>query len=249
MWESEIVVIVAATFLLAGFVKGVIGLGLPTVSLGLLTAALGLKDAIALMLIPSFATNLWQALAGKETLSILKRIWTLLLAACVTIWIGSLFLARSDGILLSGLLGLSLCAYATFSLATPQIPPPGKREVWLSPAIGTANGVLTGLTGSFVVPGVPYLQALGMPRNDFVQAMGILFTVSTVALGVAMAGHNLLPKELSLLSAAALIPAFAGMAIGQWVRGKLSESSFRRVFFGSVLVLGVYIMIRAIMRA
>ncbi len=34
---------------------------------------------------------------------------------------------------------------------------------------------LAGMTGSFVVPGVPYLQALALPRDALIQAMGILF--------------------------------------------------------------------------
>ena len=69
---------------------------------------------------------------------------------------------------------------------------------------GATNGVLTGMTGSYVVPGVLYLQALGMPRDTFVQAMGVLFTVSTLALGASLAGYGLLPADLTGLSAAAL---------------------------------------------
>ncbi len=60
MGNVETLAIVAAAFVLAGFVKGVIGMGLPTVSLALLAIALGLKEAMALMLIPSFVTNVWQ---------------------------------------------------------------------------------------------------------------------------------------------------------------------------------------------
>ena len=64
MWTFEVVAIVCATFLFAGWVKGVVGLGLPTIALALLAATVGLKEAIALMLIPSMVTNLWQGLAG-----------------------------------------------------------------------------------------------------------------------------------------------------------------------------------------
>ena len=107
------------------------------------------------------------------------------------------------------------------------------------------NGVLTGMTGSFVVPGVMYLQAIGLPRDMFIQAMGILFTASTVALAVALQGNNLLTAELGALSAAAILPALAGMIFGQRIRRTLSESKFRRVFFSALLVLGIYIIVRA----
>ena len=79
-----------------------------------------------------------------------------------------------------------------------------------------------------------------------IQAMGILFTASTVALGLALQGNSLLTAELGILSGAALIPAIVGMIAGQRIRQKLSETRFRRVFFISLLMLGAYIVARAI---
>src|SRR5690606_13714915 len=70
---------IAGTFVLAGLVKGVIGFGLPTVAVALLTLTIGLKDAMALMLVPSLVTNLWQALAGGRLWTILRRFWALFL--------------------------------------------------------------------------------------------------------------------------------------------------------------------------
>ena len=240
MWTAEILILIALVFLLAGMVKGLVGLGLPTVSLALLTATLGLKEAMALMLLPSLATNAWQALAGGGLRRIAERLWPLLLAACGGIVFGTALLAG-----FAGLLGVMLCVYAAISLATPQVPPPGGKEPWLSPVVGAANGVISGMTGSFVVPGVLYLQALGLPRDLLVQAMGLLFTVSTLALAAALGGHGLLPAELGLLSAGALVPAFAGMALGQRLRRRIPEQRFRKIFFLSLTLLGLYISVRA----
>ncbi len=247
LWSPENIAIISAVLLLAGFVKGVVGLGLPTVSLGLLTAFFGLKTAIALMLVPSFATNVAQAAIGGALGDVLRRLWLLLLVACTAIWLSSALLAGADTALLSLVLGLSLCLYGGLSLTRPQVPKPGDKEKWLSPLIGAINGGLTGVTGSFVVPGVLYLQALGWPRDIFVQAMGVLFTVSTVALAASMTGRGLLPAELGLLSLVGLIPAFLGMYIGLKVRKRLSEERFRRIFFASVAVLGLYIIVRSLL--
>lgn len=238
--------IVSAVLLLAGFVKGVVGLGLPTVSLGLLTAVFGLKAAIALMLVPSFATNLVQGLIGGQLREIMRRLWLLLVVACIAIWMSSALLAGADTVLLSVVLGLSLCLYSGLSLSRPQVQAPAEKERWLSPLVGAINGGLTGLTGSFVVPGVLYLQALGFPRDTFIQAMGVLFTVSTVALAASMSGRGILPADLGILSCVGLIPAFAGMYIGQKVRKRLSEERFRQVFFISVGILGGYIILRSV---
>ncbi len=240
-FDAASIALIAAVFLLAGAVKGVVGLGLPTVSLGLLTAAFDLTTAMALLIAPSFATNLWQALAGGRLRALLRRLWPFLLAATLTVWVGGAALAAVDLALLSGLLGLLLAAYAGQGLAGFGLSIAPERQVWAGPAFGAVNGVLTGMTGSFVVPGVLYLQAIGLGRDALVQAMGILFTASTVALAVSLQGHGLMDARLGAASAAALLPALAGMAAGQALRRRLSEARFRRVFFLAVLALGLYI--------
>lgn len=246
MFDTVTLFAIVATFLIAGLVKGVIGLGLPTVSLALLTVALGLPNAMALLLIPSFVTNLWQACAGGNGATILRRLWPFLLMATVTVWLGATALTRVDLALLSALLGVILIAYAATSLAGFRVAIPSRQEIWVGPLVGSANGILTGMTGSFVVPGVLFLQAIGLPRDMLVQAMGMLFTLSTLALAAALQGNRLLTGELGALSAMALVPAVVGLALGQRVRRRLSEQRFRRVFFVALLLLGAYIVAGAL---
>lgn len=241
MWGPDLIAVVAASFLLAGLVKGLVGLGLPTIALALLATQIDLKEAIPLVLVPSLATNLWQTFSGGALKILAKRLWPLLLPACLTIWVGAGLLAQLDARLLSGLFGGLLCAYALVSVTGLQVPSPGKKEPWLSPLIGIVNGVITGLTGSFVFPSVLYLQALALSRDHLVQAMGLVFLVSTLAMAAALAGHALLPAEAGLLSGVALIPALAGMALGQRVRKRLPEARFRKIFFLALAALGAYL--------
>lgn len=236
-----IIIAIAATFFFAGTIKGIIGLGLPSVSLALLTVILDLPQAMALLLIPSFLTNIWQAVTGTDTLKVFKRIWPFILAATFTVWIGALALTRIDLSLLSALLGILLIAYALISLAGIRLSVPTRHEIRTGIALGTINGILTGMTGSFVMPGVMFLQAIGLPRDTLISAMGMLFTASTLALAMALGQNNLLNSDLVFLSALAVIPAIAGMAAGQKIRKKLSEPIFRKVFFISLLCLGCYI--------
>ena len=105
MFDALTILAIAGTFLLAGTVKGVIGLGLPTVSLALLTVAIDLPHAMALLLVPSFITNLWQAAVGGNGGAILRRLWPFLLMATGTVWLGATALTRVDLSLLSALLG------------------------------------------------------------------------------------------------------------------------------------------------
>lgn len=246
--DAGAITLVTLTFLLAGAVKGVIGLGLPTVSLALLALAFDLTTAMALLLVPSFVTNLWQSLVGGHGRTIMRRLWGFLLAATVTVWIGAAALTRADPSLLTGLLGLLLVAYAAVSLGGLRWTVSRRHEGWAGPVIGTMNGVLTGMTGSFVVPGVMFLQAIGLPRDMLVQAMGVLFTLSTVALAAALQKANVLTAGHAALSVAAVLPALIGMVAGQRLRGRLSETAFRKVFFVALLLLGLYIAAGALRR-
>lgn len=238
--------LIAATFLLAGGVKGVIGLGLPAVSLGILTAALDLPTAMALLIVPSFVTNAFQASVGGHARAILARIWPFLLMASSTVWIGALALTSVDLHLLSGLLGALLIVYAAINLAKLRFAIPAHRELWAGPAFGIANGILTGMTGSFVVPGVMFLQAIELSKDMLIQAMGMLFSVSTIALALALQSNNLFTGAQGLASTLALAPALIGMLAGQAIRKRLSEAQFRRVFFAGILILGAYIVLKAI---
>jgi len=227
-------------------VKGVIRLGLPTVSLALLTVAFDLPSAMALLLVPSFVTNLWQAMVGGNSRAILLRLWPFLVMATVTVWIGAAALTRVDLSLLTALLGMLLVTYALVNLGGIRLTIPTRHEAWAGPLIGSANGVLTGMTGSFVVPGVMFLQAIGLSRDMLIQAMGMLFTASTVAHAAALQKSNFLTIDQGILSAGAVLPAIVGMILGQKVRKLLSEQLFRMVFFAAPLVLDTYIIVSAL---
>jgi len=244
MVDLATVVVVAGSFLFAGTVKGVIGLGLPTVSLGLLAVSFDLTTAMALLIVPSFVTNLWQAVVGGQHREIARRMWPFLLGAGATVWIGAIALRRLDLVLLSGLLGLILMVYSVISLAGYRLTIPSDRENWAGLFFGTANGVLTGMTGSFV-PGIMFLQALRLPRDTLVQAMGMLFTVSTVALAMALHSNNLLTIKLGLISTGAVLPAILGMIVGQRLRQGIAEARFQQIFFVGIFLLGGYIMVKA----
>ena len=237
--------LVPAIFLLAGTVKGIIGLGLPTVSLALLTVTLGLSDAMALILVPSLITNLWQALVGGNGCAIFRRLWLLLLSASAAVWLGVAVLTRVNLYWLSALLGALIVVYSVVALAGLNLALTKKQETGLAPLVGLINGLLTGMTGAFVVPGVFYLQSIGLARDILIQAMGMLFTVSTLALGISLQANHLLTVELGQMSVVALLPAIIGMTIGQRIRIKLPEQHFRRIFFISLLILGAYILVNS----
>jgi len=245
VFEPLIIVAIVGSFLIAGMVKGVIGLGLPTVSLALLAAVIDLPSAMALLLVPSFITNIWQASVGGNGRAVLRRLWLFLLMTTVTVWLGTAVLSRVDVSLLSGLLGILLVLYSAVNLAGLRFSVPPRQERWVGPFAGFLNGTLTGMTGSSVVPGVLYLQSIGLQRDMLVQAMGMLFAATTLALAIGLQGVGLLRFDLGILSGIALLPAIAGMVLGRKIRQRLSETMFRRTFFTCLIIMGLYIIGRA----
>ncbi len=242
MVDTASILVIIATFMLGGIVKGIIGLGLPSICLALLTLALDLTSAMALILVPSFVTNIWQIFAGKNTKQLFIRIWPFLLMATVSVWFGALALTRSNLALLAILLGILLIIYSIVNLCGLTFTVKKNHEVWVGPLMGTINGIFAGMTGSSVVPGVMFLQAINLSRDALIQAMGMLFALSILALAVALGRSNFLTVELGAISAIAVLPALAGMVFGQKIRQRLPERRFRKVFFISLLALGLYII-------
>lgn len=244
--SAFIVFAVIATFLLAGFVKGAIGMGLPTLAMGLLGVVMAPAQAASMLVVPSLVTNIWQLLAGPSFGALVRRLWLMMAGVCAGTWAGSGLLTSGNVKLAGFALGVVLFLYACTGLASVRFRVPPGSERWLAPLVGVITGIITGATGVFVIPAVPYLQALGLEKEALIQALGLSFTVSTIALGLSLIGGGTLGLSIAGASLLALAPALAGMFIGQWLRLRISAEAFRRFFFLSLLALGAYIALRSL---
>jgi uncharacterized protein len=240
-----ILIFVAAVFALAGFVKGVIGLGLPTISMGLLAIVMPPIEAAAILILPSLLTNAWQMLVGPSLWAVVGRIWPMLLAVCLGTWAAAGLMTGASARNGTALLGSALAIYAVTGLAAVRFKISRDWEPLLGPSAGAITGVINAATGVFVIPAVPYLQAIGLEKEDFVQALGVSFTVSTIALAVNVAAAGGLNVAMAWATLAALALACTGMWLGQMVRLRLSPEAFRRWFFLGLLALGLYLVARS----
>jgi uncharacterized membrane protein YfcA len=164
---------------------------------------------------------------------------------------GGLMLGGLTSPLAQPVLGATLLAYGALGLSSVQLKVPPQHEPWLSPIMGFLTGLVTGTTGVSVMPSAPYLQSLGLARDDLVQALGLTFIVSTTALAVVLFhpgdGGALADPAVALASAAALLPAFIGMQVGAMVRRAASPQMFRRIFFSGLGLLGAYMLARGLL--
>ena len=237
----------AGAFMLAGFVKGVIGLGLPTVAIGLLGLLMSPAQAAAILLVPSLATNIWQFVVGGELLALVRRMWPMLAGICIGTFIGAAWLPNGSGGEATVWLGSALVLYAALGLIKIQFKVPLRAEVWLGLLMGTATGAITVATGIFVLPGTPYVQALQFERDRMVQALGLSFTVSTVTLAAALGYAGEIRVTLLGPALVALAAALIGMWLGQLVRGRIRAETFRLCFFIGLLLLGAHLALRGVL--
>ncbi|WP_040639092.1 sulfite exporter TauE/SafE family protein [Microvirga lotononidis] len=238
---------IAATFLLAGIVKGVTGMGLPTIAMGVLGAFMAPAAAAALLIVPSFVTNVWQLLSGPGFSALIRRLWTMMAGIVLGTMAGSSVLASGSTRWTTLALGAALIIYAGYTLFARQLSVPRRMEPWLSPVIGLTTGIVTGGTGVFVIPAVPYLQALGLGKDDLIQALGLSFTISTIALAAGLTWRSAFPLDGLALSSLAIAPALLGMWLGQAIRKRVSPQTFRRWFLVCLLLLGTELFLRALL--
>ena len=238
---EPLLILIAAAFLLAGFVKGVIGLGLPTVSMGLLAVTMPPSHALAIVIVPAIITNIWQTFVGPYLRDIVRRLWPLMAGTVVGIWLNAGMLTGPYARYGTIVLGLLLVIYAIVGLSKLSFTVARRDEKWLGVLVGLVTGVVSAATGVQVLPSMPFMQAIGMEKDELVQALGVFFTVATLALSVNLTASGLLTASTALPGAIAMGGSFAGMFIGQAVRAKMPAEAFRRAFLIAMIFLGLYL--------
>ena len=238
---EPLLVFIAAAFLLAGFVNGVIGLGLPTVSMGLLAVAMPPSHALAIVIVPAVVTNIWQTFVGPYLRDIIRRLWPLMAGTAIGIWLNAGMLTGPYARYGTIVLGALLVIYAVIGLRKFSFSIATRDEKWMGGLVGLITGAISAATGVQVIPSMPFMQAIGMEKDELVQAFGVYFTVATVGLAFNLTSEGLLNAATALPGAIAMATAFTGMFVGQALRSRMQPDTFRRWFLIAMIFLGIYL--------
>lgn len=257
--ETLMLAATALVFVVAGAVKGVTGMGLPTVAVGLLGLLMPPGAAAALLVVPSLATNVAQCF-GAHTAMLVRRLWPawlmlMLVTVCVPLpsmpadaadAAGAAAAASPpvDGLRLA--LGIVLIGYGLWGLSGARLPQPPERSGWLSAGVGALTGLVTAATAVFVMPMAPYLQSMRLPREALVQGLGLSFTVATVALALRLQREAALFDVGVAPMLVALVAAFVGLGLGSRLRGRLGGAGFQRAVQSVFVLLGLAMLLRAL---
>ena len=229
-----------AVFLLAGTVKGLVGLGLPTITIALTSLFLPLTEAIALIALPTIFTNVWQAAIGGQFRVIVRRQWPLIVPLVVSLYLTMWLVGQRGPSWAFLVLAAVLVLYSGLGLLRIRLHIHADLERPLAPVIGVVSGFVAGLVGVPIIPLMPYLQGLDIKPSELVQTLGVVLFATSLILTASLLFFGLLDGLRAIVSAVAVVPALAGMWIGQQVRQRLSVEQFRLAVFWALLLTGVY---------
>jgi uncharacterized membrane protein YfcA len=196
--------------------------------------------------VPAIVTNIWQTFAGPYLRDIMRRLWPLMAGTVIGIWLNAGMLAGPYARYGSIVLGVLLVIYAIVGLSKFDFNVARSNEKWIGGVVGLVTGAVSAATGVQVIPSMPFMQAIGMEKDELVQALGVFFTVATLALAFTLTSAGLLGASTALPGAIAMASAFAGMFIGQLVRSRMQPEAFRRWFLIAMIVLGLYLAASAV---
>jgi len=232
--------VIAVAFVIAGIAKGAIGMGMPPIAIGLMSFALPLESAIAIMVVPTMVTNIWQAIYGGGFRPLMRRFGTMATTAMIGILGVGLLFSSLGSPSTTGWVGVLLVLYSMLALTPWRPKVPRSAERWANPVIGLASGAVAGSTGVAAVPFLPYMQSLDIDRHELVQALGVMYLFITGTLAVSLALHGAYHLTNIAGGIAAIVPTMAGVWLGQKARRRLSPETFRRIFILGMLAVGLH---------
>ncbi|MBT5416299.1 MAG: sulfite exporter TauE/SafE family protein [Rhodospirillaceae bacterium] len=234
--------IAGAAYFYAAFVKGLTGLGFSTSCIAWLVLAFGLHEALPLLIVPSVASNLMVMAEAGHVRETARRFWPLYLGLLPGLLLGLWLLGHIDPQTGAAILGVVLIGYSLFALARPDIVLAPRLERPLGPPTGFLTGLVNGMTGSQVMPVLPYFMALRLDPSRFVQAINISFTLSSLVMVLGLSRLGLMTWEAAAISTAGIVPVFFGVRLGAKVRRRLSPDQFRLAVLALLAVLGVILI-------
>lgn len=237
---------VLATYVFAATAKGITGLGFSTTCLPILALAVGLKDALPLVIIPSVCSNLVVMRQAGRFGETVRRFWPMLVSLLPGLAVGLWVLSWIDGARAGAILGVILLLWCAFSYAKPDLRLPTGWEGPLAPLSGFATGIINGVTGSQVMPAVPFLMMLHMERNLFIQAINSSFTLSSLVMAIGLGQLGLFSWDDIVISTLGICFVFVGLKLGGAIRYRLSERAFRTAILAVLSVMGLGLVVAAV---
>ncbi|WP_262694735.1 sulfite exporter TauE/SafE family protein [Kordiimonas aquimaris] len=243
---DELIIFALSIFLIAGVVKGALGIGMPTTAIGILSQFIDPRLAITLAVIPVLGANIWQVYRAGDGISAFMRYRYFAVSLFVVIFASSFIAAAIETDVLVFVLGTIIVLFALTSLiyAAPRIPGHIDRSAQL--IAGALGGFSGGLTTIWGPPMIIYLLGRAVEKEEFVRATGVLLIAGSVPLTIGYFLNGLMDFETAKLSAFMLVPVLIGFAIGEKIRTRFSTAFFQKLILYVFLLIGLNLLRRSL---
>jgi uncharacterized membrane protein YfcA len=246
MTMTELLLIGAVVFVIAGTVKGVVGIGLPTAAISMLTLFIDPRMAIAVGLGPVLASNAWQIWTMGDLRDSVRRYWLFALFLGMSVFLTVTSSTQVSERVIYLAIGISIVAFSLIHLNFTMPMMPDRYDRLAQVGFGTVSGILGGLSGVWIAPIIMYLSARDLSKDEFMRASGMLLFVGSVPLVTAYVQQGFLTPEIARVSLGLVIPTLIGFALGARLRSRMSNEKFRKVLLYAFLVLGLNLLRRGI---
>jgi len=231
------IAILFAVFLVAGVVKGFLGIGLPAAAMALLTLFMAPTEAIPLLWLPILATNSLQFFRAQQKADIARSYWLFAIAIFVSIFVTSMFIADYPTALLTVAIGVAMVIFSLNILLGVKLNiGPGKG--W-QVGFGVVSGALGGISSIWSPPVAMYLVARDTSKERFIGATGFLFLAGCLPLGAGQVVAGIMTLPILLQSVFGLAFVLIGFRIGEALRSTVSQTYFRRAVLIAFLLMGL----------
>ncbi len=244
----EIWLVCIGVALIAGIVKGVVGFAMPMIMISGLATVLPPDLALAALILPTLATNLWQALRGGFSAAVeaTRDHWRYLAVLWLFIMLSAQLVFILPESVLFLLLGVPVTVFAMLQLMGFRLRFPASARRAVELGVATFSGFLGGISGVWGPPTVLYLTALETPKAVQVRLQGVIYGSGALVLALAHIRSGLLNGETAQFSALFLLPALAGLALGFLVQDRIDQATFRRATLLVLVIAGLNLVRRGL---
>ena len=231
----------------SGFIKGIIGFGMPMIILGASAAISMPYLGLAILILPTLVTNIFQvSLFGRtELINSIKEFKFFLFFCLLGLFIGAKLFVAADLNSLVGGIGFIVLVLSFVQLIKLQ-GPKRNNSIGLASIFGGITGLLGGGTGIWGPTTVLYLASIATSKQKQILVQGVTFACSSVFLLIAHLYTGVFSYKTGILSAVMILPAMIGMLFGVGVQSYLNQEKFRLITHISLCFGGVYLIFRSI---
>jgi len=230
----------------AGIVKGATGVGYSSCALPFLVSAVGLQPAMGLVIVPALASNVMLLFTAGHVRETALRFWPLYAATLPGIAAGIALLVWIDQAIPTCVLGILIVLYAVLALARPKLHLAQTFERPALVPVGLVNGLFTGLTGSQVMPLMPFMLAIRLDTDRFVQANNLAVITASIFLALGLMTAGVMSVPTLAWSLGAVVPAIFGVQLGNWARQYIPAEQFRLLVLVLLIGLGLSLALRGL---